>query len=133
MVDLFDQLYPIACEAGVDAAGFWDMTYGEIVATIKAYEAQRLSAVQTQAYIAYQQAHVISAMISRVLGGKKSPPTIHQAFPNVFPVVEQKQQNWQIMKARMAAYADARKKWGEKHGADDRGTTDPDHNENNGA
>jgi hypothetical protein len=135
MAELFDQLYQPACEAGIDAAAYWDMTYGEIVAAIKAHASRHKVELQQAAYLAYQQAHVITAMMSRVLGGKKSPPTIHQAFPGLFPQAERpQQQDWRLMKARMEVYADAKKKWGEKqHGHKTGGAAGPNHSQDSRA
>lgn len=112
------QLYPIACEAGIDAAAFWDMTYLEIVVAIRSYGRQLRHAAERQqaelriqAILAYRHADVLGAIVSKIAGGKGKVPTIYEAFPGIFPEEARPlQQNWQLMKARVETYAAERRK-----------------------
>jgi hypothetical protein len=139
---LFEKLYPIACECGADPVAYWDMTYGEIMAAIHAYEkrlkfeAEKMEGeTRIRAAIAYRQADLTSRMVAQAFGSNSKLPTIYEAFPGIFPEESKpKQQNWQLMKARVEAYAAERRKRGEmKRGNDHRGTADPDHGQDGGA
>lgn len=113
----------------MDAVSFWDMTYAEINASIKAYGKQRETDMRIQSIIAYHQANQISLLVGRLVGNKNDVPAIHEAYPSIFPEMERKaeeqkqqqskQQNWQIMKARVEAYAAnaaEKRKRGERRG-----------------
>lgn len=96
----------------MDAVSFWDMTYAEINAAISAYGKQQEAVMRIQSIIAYRQADQIASLVGIMLGNKKEPPAIHEAYPGVFPELERKaehekaqQQHWQIMKARIEEYA----------------------------
>lgn len=114
----------------MDPVGYWDMTYLEIKTAIRAYEARQKTDLQHQALISWHQAQLIGQLVQRVLGNKKKTPELHEAFPGIFPeeLVQQaeKQQDWRVMKERVAAYGARHRKRGEmKH--DHRGTTNIDH------
>lgn len=115
----------------MDPMVYWDMTYLEITTAIKAYVAKQKSDLQHQALLSFHQAQLIGQLVSRVLGNKKKPPELHEAFPGIFPeeLVQQSQKknNWQVMKERVAAYGARHRKRGEtQHGHDGRGTTNID-------
>ncbi len=94
---------------------YWDMTYGEILTEIRGSEARRRANLQEQALIAYRQSELTSTLVSIILGGRQKVPSITEAFPGIFPEQEQtRQQNWQLMKARIEQFAAARRKRGEK-------------------
>jgi hypothetical protein len=129
---LFNDAYPTAVQAGVDPVGYWDMTYLEIKTAIQAYEARTRFDLQHQALLSWHHAQLIGQLVSRVMGSKKAPPELHEAFPGIFPeeLVKQaeKQQDWRVMKERVAAYGAQHRKRGEKkRGNDHRGTTNTDH------
>jgi hypothetical protein len=116
----------------VDAAFFWDMTYGEIVASIEGFYKRQKTEFQMNSIVAYRQADLIASLVSNVLGSKHQPPSIQEAFPGIFPEIEQQpqQQKWQIMKARIEAYAAEKRaaeerKRGENRGDDTRGAAGP--------
>ncbi|ATP40697.1 hypothetical protein CSE16_11915 [Solibacillus sp. R5-41] len=109
----------------MDAVFYWDMTYKEILAAIKGKSKRQEAELQYQSIIAYHQANLISHLVGISLGSKQNPQALHEAFPGVFPELEKqaqlqlvKQQNWQIMKARIDAYAAEKRKRGEKNGDD---------------
>ncbi|MFJ7933713.1 hypothetical protein [Sporosarcina sp. NPDC096371] len=133
MTELFEKLYPIACECGVDAVFYWDMTYEEITAAISAYNKQQETSMRIQSIIAYRQADQIASLVGIMIGNKQEAPAIYEAFPGVFPELERKaemekaqQQHWQIMKSRIEAYATEKRKRGERRGNDSGGTPDTD-------
>lgn len=130
-------MYPIACECGVDAFFYWDMTYAEISETIKAFQKRQEVDLQFKAVISYHQANLISHLVGISLGSKQQQKEIQEAFPGIFPDLEKqakaqlvKQQNWQLMKARIDAYAAEKRKRGESHGNDARGTANTDNDGN---
>ncbi|MET1173772.1 hypothetical protein ABWU89_19335 [Paenibacillus amylolyticus] len=106
------------------------MTYLEIKTAINAYVANKHVDLQHQALLSWHQAQLIGQLVSRVLGNKKAPPELHEAFPGIFPEEtqkKQKQQNWQVMKERVASYGARHRKRGEiQHGHDGGGTTNID-------
>ena len=100
------------------------MTYLEIKTAINAYAANKHAELQHQALLSWHQAQLIGQLVSRMLGNKKAPPELHEAFPGIFPEElkkqAQKHQNWQVMKERVAAYGALRRQRGElQKGHDD--------------
>lgn len=119
----------------MDAFFYWDMTYAEISETIKAFQKRQEVNLQFQAVISYHQANLISHLVGISLGSKQQQKEIQEAFPGIFPDLEKqvkaklvKQQKWQLMKARIDAYAAEKRKRGESRGNDARGTADSNHN-----
>ncbi|WP_059050856.1 hypothetical protein [Paenibacillus senegalimassiliensis] len=117
------------------------MTPWELERMIAAKQRQHKAQLRTQAVIAYQQAGVTAALMSRVWGNKQKAPDLKTAFPGIFeeevPAPSEpgnkpyKQQDYRIMKARLEQYAAARKKWGEKkRGNHHRGASDSDNSQN---
>lgn len=109
----------------MDAVFYWDMTYREILAAIKGRAKRQEVELQYQSVIAYHQANLIQHLIGISLGSKQSPQELHEAFPGIFPELEKraqqqlvKQQNWQVMKARIDAYAAEKRKRGRLNGDD---------------
>lgn len=127
-----------AVECGIDPLRFWDMTLWELERAMKAKQKQQKQELQTRAFIAYQQAGVTAALMARAWGSKQKVPELSTVFPGLFPADEQdgrqsRQQDWRIMKARMEAYAEARRKWGEQqNGKNNRGAANPVLSENDG-
>ena len=96
------------------------MTYAEIVAAVDAYQKRTRTDMQVKAIIAYKQAETTAALVSRILGGNNKVPTIYETFPDWFPEQAQpKQQNWELMKARVEAYAAEKRKRGEMKNGND--------------
>ncbi|GGA31700.1 hypothetical protein [Psychrobacillus lasiicapitis] len=119
----------------MDAVSFWDMTYAEIYTSIKAYQKRKETDLQTQAVISYHQANLLSHLIGIQFGSKQAQKELHEAFPGIFPKLEKqaeqqriKQQKWQVMKARIDAYAAEKRKRGESRGNDARRTANTDNN-----
>lgn len=117
----------------MDAVFYWDMSYGEILAAIKAFQKRQTADLQYQAIISYRQANLISHLVAISLGSKQQEKEIQEAFPGIFPELEKqaqaqliKQQNWQLMKARIDAYAAEKRKRGESRGNDARRTANTD-------
>ncbi|MEC1177615.1 hypothetical protein P9B03_03890 [Metasolibacillus meyeri] len=103
----------------MDAVFYWDMTYAEILAAIKGNAKRQETKLQYESVIAYHQANLISHLVGITLGSKQPLKEIHEAFPGIFPELEKraeqqkvKQQNWELMKARIEAYAAEKKKRG---------------------
>ncbi|MFD2334689.1 hypothetical protein ACFSR7_36055 [Cohnella sp. GCM10020058] len=104
------------------------MTFFEIEAAIRAYEARLKAEMQKEAMIAYRHADLIAALVARVLGNKNKAPTIQEAFPGIFPEVKQKQQDWRLMQERLDEYRQAKRRWRERGGKHDAGGTADSHN-----
>ncbi|WP_133297973.1 hypothetical protein [Paenibacillus paeoniae] len=110
---------------------FWNMSYGEILAAINGYQERQKYDMQMQAVMGYRQAQLIGSLVSKLMGGKHKAPTLQDAYPGVFPeeVLQRKQQDWRVMKERIAAHGDQyKRKRGERRDAG--GTTDTDHGRN---
>lgn len=102
-------MYPNALEAGISAYDYWEMTYGEIINTIKSYNTRKKTEMQWNASVNYKLADLIGISVSRLLDDNVEFPKIESAFPGLFEdIVEQKpkQQDWKVMKDRMESYAD---------------------------
>jgi len=112
------------------------MSYREIMAAIEGYKARQKYEQEMQAAISFEHAHLLGSIISRILGSKKDPPSSPQkAFKSVFGEVtsEQgvmRQQDWRIMKERVADRAEVYRKRGESNGNDTGRIANPDHSRN---
>ncbi|MCM1564926.1 MAG: hypothetical protein NC238_03020 [Dehalobacter sp.] len=100
----------------MDTVFYWNMTYEEISAAIRGRQNQNLNDIKTQALVAYRQADLIAALVGIRFGSKQQAPNLFEAFPGIFSEeeVKPKQQNWQVMKARIETYAAERRKRGER-------------------
>lgn len=124
----------------MDAVFYWDMTYREILTAIQGNQARLRAAIETeqeklkyQAVIAYRQSDLIAILVGRLFGTKANVPLLHEVFPGLFPELERpRQQNWQMMKARIEQYASERRKRGETGGNDTGRAASPDHSRNEG-
>lgn len=99
----------------MDAVFYWDMTYAEIITAINAnnkkLEREWKENLRGQAIIAYKLGELIGIAFNEP---KKYPGTVKEAFPKVFDDDTKddgpsKQQDWQIMKARIEQYNYLRK------------------------
>lgn len=83
--------------------------------------------MQMHAVLGYNQAHLIGGLVSKLMGGKHKAPSLADAYPGIFPeemFQQRKQQDWRVMKERIAAHGDQyRRKRGEQQ-RDAGGTTD---------
>lgn len=119
----------------MDAVFYWDMTYKEILASISGFIKRQEIDLKYMSIVSYHQANLISHLVGISMGSKQQQKEIYEAFPGIFPELEKqvqeqlvKQQNWQLMKARIEAYAAEKRKRGESRGNDARGTADSNHN-----
>ena len=101
---MFDELFPFAVEAGIDAREYWLYTLAEIQITLKGYK-MRLA---TTAAMNYKQADLISAAVGRLFNkGVKFPPA-HEAYPGLIEAPAARSQlDWRIAKQRLMKYAQA--------------------------
>ncbi|MCY9513318.1 hypothetical protein [Paenibacillus apiarius] len=70
--------------------------------------------MQIQASLVYKLGNLIGIAVN----DPAKFPKVNDAFPGLFDDPKTKQQNWQLMKERIAAYAAERRKRGEMHGGD---------------
>ena len=88
----------------MDAVFYWEMTYAEIKAAIDGNQKKVKGEMQVQAGIAYQ----LGSLIGIAFHEPNKYPTIEKAFPKLFDNIQKipdKQQGWQIMKARVEQYS----------------------------
>lgn len=111
---MVEQLYPRAVEFGVDARLFWEMTYLEILTAMQGGQARRQADLQERALIAFRQCELTATLMGIMLGSKQKAPSLTEAFPGIFPEQPLRQQNWQLIKARMQEQMAARRKRGEQ-------------------
>lgn len=104
----------------MDAAFYWDMTYKEILTAIQAKQRHQEREMRLQA----QMIHTLGSLVAVGVNSPKKYPKLEDSFPHLFKqqIVEKSdnshqpqvvQQNWEIMKARVEAYAAERQKRGE--------------------
>jgi len=88
----------------VDAVFYWDMTYGEIVTAIEGNQNKMKLQMQFQANLVYQLGALVGVAFNEP---NKYPQSAKEVFPKLFEDLidsEPKQQNWQVMKARIEEY-----------------------------
>lgn len=77
--EVFDELFPFAVEAGIDAREYWLYTISEINMTIEGYH-KRLT---TKAHMDYKLADLIGISAGRIVSKDIKYPTIEQAYPGL--------------------------------------------------
>ena len=85
---------------------FWEMTFGEVIDTIEAYNNNKLEEMKYSAMMAYQTGRLVAIGVGNAFGGGEFPQ-IHDIFPGLFDKPELKQQDGELMKARLMSYAEA--------------------------
>lgn len=88
----------------MDAVFYWDMTYGEIIAAIEGGQSKTKLQMQFQANLVYQLGALVRVAFNEP---NKYPQSAKEVFPKLFEDLiddEPKQQNWQVMKARIEEY-----------------------------
>jgi hypothetical protein len=87
----------------VDAVFYWSMTYAEIKAAIEGNQKRTKQDMQIQANMIHQLGSLIGVAVNEP---KKYPRTTKEAFPKLFNDAKPptKQQDWQVMKARIEQY-----------------------------
>ncbi len=91
----------------MDAVFYWDMTYGEIIEAIEGNQRRTKLQMQIQANLVYQLGALVGVAFNEP---DKYPSSVKEAFPKLFEDLiddEPKQQDWQIMKARIEEYNNA--------------------------
>ncbi|OMF54677.1 hypothetical protein BK138_16085 [Paenibacillus rhizosphaerae] len=91
------------------------MTYKEISAAISGKQRQLKNDLQTKATLVYR----LGTLVAYGVNQPKDYPAPHEAFPGIFEEPKTRQQNWQVMKERIEAYAAERRKRGEKLNGND--------------
>ena len=72
--------------AGVREADFWEMTVGETVRAIEAYNERR----KDEAFFAYSNAMATGLFIGSIFTSN-APPTLSDIYPDLFPPEEEKE------------------------------------------
>lgn len=87
----------------MDAVFYWEMTYKEIKTAIEGKQKSIKQDMQIQANMIHQLGSLIGVAVNEP---KKYPRTAKEAFPKLFDDAKPptKQQDWQVMKARIEQY-----------------------------
>ena len=80
--------------AGVREADFWEMTVGEVTRACNAYNDRR----RDMAYFAYTNAMTVGLYVGSMFSSK-SPPTLHDIYPEFFEENEEAEQTIQDSKS----------------------------------
>lgn len=114
MEQLFTQLEEECLVMGLTHEEYWNLTYGEIIGTIKANNRRRKEQLQEKATLDYNLANLIGISASRMMDKKAKMPPIEEAYPSLFSKTQEQteskkppQQDWRIMKERLLRYTDA--------------------------
>lgn len=106
-------MLPIALQCGMSVFDFWDMTYGEILMTIEAYNERLLVNLKEKAVMDYQLANIIGLSVARLMDNNAKYPEIHEVYPSIFKEPETEkpvQVDWRVAKERLMKYTDAHNK-----------------------
>lgn len=90
------------------------MTYKEILAAIQGNHRRVKSELQIQASLIYKLGNLLGVAVNN----PAKYPTLNEAFPGMFEEPK-RQQNWELMKSRIEAYAAERRKRGEPNVCND--------------
>lgn len=82
--------------AGIREAEFWEMTIGEAVRACDAFQDRR----RDTAYFAYTGAMTVGLFINSMFGSK-STPTIHDIYPELFPVDEEAEEEARMKRSEV--------------------------------
>jgi len=93
-----------ALTAGIPWETACDMTADEIALAVSARQQQNKERAQTLAWIAYNSA----ALTGIAINNPAKFPSLENAFPSLFE--REPNQDWRVMKERVEAYADAKKR-----------------------
>jgi hypothetical protein len=111
MAQLFEQLLPIAMKCGISIWEYWELTYGEIALVIENHNEMEMQRVREQATMNYIHAHLVSLSVARLMDKNAKYPPIHEVYSNLFEApIEEKKEDWRIVKERMSRYAEAHNK-----------------------
>lgn len=99
----------MALRSNIRPSEFWDMSIKEVNDVIESYNDSYKVEMQFKAMCAYNTARLVTEGISVCFGNGKFPQ-LHEAFPSLFEAPKLVQQDPEIMKARLMAYAEEWKK-----------------------
>lgn len=85
------------------------MTLGEMIDVVDAYNDNKLDEMKYNAMLAYQTGRLVAIGVGNAFSGGEFPQ-IHEIFPRFFEPPKVVQQDSELMKARIMAYAEAWKK-----------------------
>lgn len=113
MEQIFNEMLPTALQCGIGVREYWELTYGEIIDTIDAYNISEKRKMQENAAMIHQLANLIGISVSRLVDNSAKYPTLYEAYPQLFDIPEPpkiEQQDWKIAKERLLRYAGAHNK-----------------------
>lgn len=107
-------------ECEISVFDFWEMTYGEVVDTVKAFTNRKQSTLKERAIMDYKLADMIAVCVSKLLSNEVQVPALHEAYEFLFKEESKKQaeimakNDMEIWKQRMINFAEYHnRKWGE--------------------
>jgi hypothetical protein len=103
--NLFDELLPTALFCNVSVFDFWDMTFGEIVLTIQAYNRRKEEEMKAQCISDYNLADLIALSCARLVDKDLKFPKIEQIYPQLFTEKLTEEKKWKVEKARIMDFA----------------------------
>lgn len=95
----------------MDYEKYWDMTYGEILLHIKAYNRRKTEEMKTQASLNHLLGDLIGASVARLLSKDAKYPTLFETYPGLFEEEARREEElrqekeWQLYKARIMEYS----------------------------
>lgn len=101
-------MLPFALQVGIDVIEYWDYTYGEIVASIKAHKENDRLRVREIAGFNYGLANLIGLSVARIMDDKAEFPSLKKAYPNIFSDLKEESEvePWKVTKAKMLQNAE---------------------------
>lgn len=109
MKGIFDALLPIAIQSDISIFDFWELTYGEIITTIKAKKDKRKIELQEAAILDYKLADLVGISCARLVSSDVKFPELNQVYSFLFDQVAQepKKQSWEDQKRILMQYTQA--------------------------
>lgn len=108
MEELFNDALEATLDAGIGAREFWEMTWGEIVATVQSRARVMEIERKERASMDYVAATLTGRAIAVACFGGEFP-ALREAYPGLFPELEQPhKQDWRIAKERLLKFAAGR-------------------------
>ena len=111
---LFDSLLKVALTSHISILDFWEMTYGEIVYTIRANNETEINSLKELAAMNYHLANLIGLSVARLTDKDAKYPSLYEAFPTLFEEEIEEQEeveivnnDWILIKDRLLSYASA--------------------------
>lgn len=108
--DLITYVYKMSLKCGIGVFEFWDYTLNEVYELMEAYNTRKEEDLKLNALYTYKQAQLNANAIACMFSKNNKMLEIWEVYPEFFKKEIPKQQNAEVMKARLLAYGEAWKK-----------------------